>query len=134
MDMKPFDYVNSINYTKKNLMRNSDNDELAESGYVPYITNRSLSYFIDTIFYSNEINQFHHADNKLQYEYLLNSIRPKKRFAKWVKTMDSDDLEIVKLYFGYSTQKAIQALNILSPRQLKEITNKVTRGRKDEHN
>ena len=132
--MKPFDYVNSINYTKKNLMRNSDNDELAESGYVPYITNRSLSYFIDTIFYSNEINQFHHADNKLQYEYLLNSIRPKKRFAKWVKTMDSDDLEIVKLYFGYSTQKAIQALNILSPRQLKEITNKVTRGRKDEHN
>ena len=132
--MKPFDYVNSINYTKKNLMRNSDNDELAESGYVPYITNRSLSYFTDTIFYSNEINQFHHADNKLQYEYLLNSIRPKKRFAKWVKTMDSDDLEIVKLYFGYSTQKAIQALNILSPRQLKEITNKVTRGRKDEHN
>ena len=132
--MKPFDYVNSINYTKKNLMRNSDNDELAESGYVPYITNRSLSYFIDTIFYSNEINQFHHADNKLQYEYLLNSIRPKKRFAKWVKTMDSDDLEIVKLYFGYSTQKAMQALNILSPRQLKEITNKVTRGKKDEHN
>ena len=132
--MNPFDYVNSINYTKKNLMRNSDNDELAESGYVPYITNRSLSYFTDTIFYINEINQFHHADNKLQYEYLLNSIRPKKRFAKWVKTMDSDDLEIVKLYFGYSTQKAIQALNILSPRQLKEITNKVTRGRKDEHN
>ena len=132
--MKPFDYVNSINFTKKNLMRNSDNDELAESGYVPYITNKSLSYFTDTIFYSNEINQLHHADNKLQYEYLLNSIRPKKRFAKWVKTMDSDDLEIVKLYFNYSTQKAIQALNILSPRQLKEITNKVTRGRNDEHN
>jgi|TARA_R110002110_G_scaffold260443_1_gene476200 hypothetical protein len=132
--MKPFDYVNTINYSKKNLMRNSDNDELAESGYVPYLTNRSLSYFTDTVFYSNEINHYHHLDNKLQYEYLLNSIRPKKRFAKWVKTMDSDDLEIVKLYFGYSTQKAIQALNILSPKQLEEITKKVTRGRKDEHN
>ena len=132
--MKPFDYVNSINYSKKNMMEGTDNDELAESGYVPFLTNRSLSYFTDTLFYSNEINQYPHADNKLQYDYLLNSIRPKKRFAKWVKTMDSDDLEIVKLYFNYSTQKAIQALNILSPRQLKEITNKVTRGRNDEHN
>ena len=132
--MKPFDYINSINYTKDNLMRNSDNDQLSESGYVPFITNKTLSYFTDTLFYSNEINQHHHADNKLQYEYLLNSIRPKKRFAKWVKTMDSDDLEIVKLYFGYSTQKAMQALNILSPKQLEKITKKVTRGRKDEHN
>ena len=130
--MKPFDYVNSINYTKKNLMRNSDNDELAESGYVPYITNRSLSYFTDTIFYSNEINQFHHADNKLQYEYLLNSIRPKRRFAKWVKNIDSDDLEIVKQYYNYSTKKGLQALNILSPKQLQEITKKVIRGIKDE--
>ena len=132
--MKPFDYISSINYSKKNLMRNSDNDELAESGYVPFITNRSLSYFTDTIFYANEINHHHHADNKLQYEYLLNSIRPKKRFAKWVKTMDSDDLEMVKLFYNYSTKKALQALAILTPNDLCHITRKVTRGIKHEHN
>ena len=132
--MKPFDYINSINYSKKNLMRNSDNDELAESGYVPFLTNRSLSYFTDTLFYANEVNLFHHTDHKLQYEYLLNSVRPKKRFAKWVKSMDSDDLEIVKLYYNYSTKKALQALAILTPTELENITTKVTRGIKHEHN
>ena len=131
--MKPFDYVNSINHGKKNLMEGTDNDELAESDYVPFLTNRSLSYFTDTIYYSNEINQYPHADNKLQYDYLINSIRPKKRYAKWVKNTDSDDLEIVKLYFNYSTNKALQALNVLSPRELEQITNKVTRGIKNEH-
>ena len=131
--MKPFDYVNSINYSKKNLMEGTDNDELAESDYVPFLTNRSLSYFPDTVFYSNEINQYPHADNKLQYDYLLNSVRPKKRYAKWVKNTDSDDLEIVKLYFNYSTNKALQALNVLSPKELEQITNKVTRGIKNEH-
>ena len=130
--MKPFDYVNSINYSKKNMMEGTDNDELAESGYVPFLTNRSLSYFTDTLFYSNEINQYPHADNKLQYDYLLNSIRPKRRFAKWVKNIDSDDLEIVKQYYNYSTKKGLQALNILSPKQLQEITKKVIKGIKDE--
>jgi hypothetical protein len=132
--MKPFDYINSINYSKKNLMRNSDNDELAESGYVPFLTNRSLSYFADTLFYANEINHYCHIDHKLQYEYLLNSIRPKKRFAKWVKTMDSNDLEMVKLYYNYSTKKALQAIAILTPSELDYITRKVTRGIKHEHN
>ena len=130
--MKPFDYLNSINYSKKNMIEGTDNDELAESGYVPFLTNRSLSYFTDTLFYSNEINQYPHADNKLQYDYLLNSIRPKRRFAKWVKNIDSDDLEIVKQYYNYSTKKGLQALNILSPKQLQEITKKVIRGIKDE--
>ena len=113
-------------------MEGTDNDELAESDYVPFLTNRSLSYFPDTVFYSNEINQYPHADNKLQYDYLLNSVRPKKRYAKWVKATDSDDLEIVKLYFGYSTNKALQALKVLSLKQLEIITDKVTRGIKNE--
>jgi len=130
--MNPFDYINSINYTKKNLMTDSENDKLAESSYVPFITNRTLSYFTDTVFYSNEINQYHHVDNKLQYDYLINSIRPKKRFTKWVKATDSDKLEIVKLYFSYSTNKALQALKVLSLKQLEFITTKVTRGIKYE--
>ena len=114
------------------MMEGTDNDELAESGYVPFLTNRSLSYFTDTLFYANEINNYPHTDNKLQYDYLLNSIRPKKRFAKWVKNIDSDDLEIVKQYYNYSTKKGLQALSILSPKQLQEITKKVIRGIKDE--
>ena len=78
--MKPFDYVNSINHTKKNLMVDTDNDRLAESAYVPYLTNKSLSYFADTLMYANKVNVFADLDKKLQYEYLLNSIRPRKGF------------------------------------------------------
>ena len=130
--MKPFDFVNSINHKKNNMMRDTENDELAESSYVPFLTNRQLSYFPDTLFYANQMNILHNADNKLQYDYLLNSIRPKRRFAKWVKNIDSDDLEIVKQYYNYSTKKGLQALNILSPKQLQEITKKVIRGIKDE--
>ena len=71
-------------------MRGSDNDELSEKSYAPYLTNKSLSYFTDTLLYANEMNKYHFLDNKLQYEFFLNSIRKKKRFAKWAKA-DSND-------------------------------------------
>jgi|TARA_R110000744_G_scaffold95887_5_gene185190 hypothetical protein len=128
----PFDYVNSINFKKNNMMRDTDNDELAEQSYVPFLTNRSLSYFPDTIFYANQINEDHHVDYKLQYEYLLNSIRPKKRFAKWAKAVDSNDLEMVKMYYGYSNKKAEQALKLLSPAEIANIRAVITRGITDE--
>ena len=130
--MKPFDFVNSINHKKNNMMRDTENDELAESSYVPFLTNRSLSYFPDTLFYANQMNILHTTDNKLQYEYLLNSIRPKRRFAKWVKPEDNDDLEMVKMYYGYSNKKAQQVLSILSSAQKEEIRTKLTRGITDE--
>ena len=130
--MKPFDYVNDINFKKKNLMRETDNDKLAESGYVPYLTNKSLSYFPDTLFHAQNMNVNHDLDNLLQYEYLLNTVSPKKRFAKWVKPEDNDDLEIIKMYFGYSNKKAEQALKILSSDVIKEIREKITRGTQDE--
>ena len=95
--MKPFDYVNDINFKKKNLM-----------------------------------NVNHDLDNLLQYEYLLNIVRPKKRFAKWVKPEDNDDLEIIKMYFGYSNKKAEQALKVLSSEAVREIRYKITRGTQDE--
>ena len=129
--MKPFDYVNDINFKKKNLMRDTDNDKLAEGGYVPYLTNKSLSYFPDTLFLSQAMNIHHGLDNLLQYEYLLNTVRPKKRFAKWVKPEDNDDLEIIKMYFGYSNKKAEQALKILSSDVIKEIREIITRGTLD---
>ena len=90
--MKPFDYVNSINFTKKNLMKNTANDELAEKDYVPFLTNKSLSYFTDTLLYANEMNRYHFLDKRLQYEFYLNSIRKKKRFAKWAKAEDNNDV------------------------------------------
>ena len=126
--MNPFDFVTSINLTKKDLMTGTENDELAEKGYTPFIVNKALSYFPDTLLYANEVNRLAHIDNKLQYHYLLNSIRAQKRYSKWAKKEDSDDLEVVKEYYGYSNEKAYQALSILSKDQLKLIKEKLQQG------
>ena len=133
--MKPFDFINDINFGKKNLMRKTENDELSEKAYIPYITNRSLSYFTDTLLYANEMNKYGHLDNKLQYEFLLNSIRPKKRFAKWHKPEQDDDIELVSEFYNYSLPKARIVLSILSDKQLSAIRDRMTLGIKDnEHN
>ena len=135
MGMKPFDFINDINFGKKNLMRKTENDELSEKAYVPYITNKSLSYFTDTLLYANEMNKFSHLDHKLQYEFLLNSIRPKKRFAKWHKPEQDDDIELVSEFYNYSLPKARIVLSILSDKQLSAIRDRMTLGIKDnEHN
>lgn len=124
----PFDYVNAINFNKHDLMTGTENDELAEAGYVPFLTNRSLSNFPDTILYANEMNMKHHLDNKLQFHYLINSIRPKKRFSKWAKRQDSDDFEAVKEYFKYNNTKTEQAISLLTPDQIIKIKNKLKTG------
>lgn len=124
----PFEYVSAINYTKKDLMSGTENDELAEAGYSSFIINRSLSYFPDTILYSNEMNKHHHLDNKLQFHYYINSIRPKKRFSKWVKKQEDNDLEAVKEYYGYNNAKGEAALSLLSPEQIQEIIKRLNRG------
>lgn len=109
-------------------MTGTENDELAEKSYTPFIVNKALSYFPDTILYANEVNRLAHIDNKLQYSYLLNSIRPAKRFSKWAKKEDSDDLEVIKEYYGYSNEKAYQALSILSKDQLNHIKKQLEQG------
>ena len=126
--MKPFDYINSINFTKKNLMRGTENDDLAEKGYVPYITNKTLSYFTDTLLYANEMNRYHFLDNKLQYEFYLNSIRKKKRFAKWAKADNNDELNMISEYYKISLPKAKDALKILSPEKKKDKSNNLEKG------
>lgn len=130
--MKPFDYINSINFTKKNLMKGSENDELAEKGYVPYITNKTLSYFTDTLLYANEMNRYHFLDNRLQYEFYLNSIRKKKRFAKWAKADDNDELSMISEFYQISLSKAKEAIKILSPEQIKIIKDKMEQGIKND--
>ncbi len=120
----PFDFVNSINFTKKDLMP----DEVHEKQYVPFIVNRALSYFMDTVYYANEMNLCSTLDSKLQYHYLINSVRPQKRFSKWVKKQEDSDLDAVMEYFGYSYAKARTAIELLSPEQIKIIKQKLEKG------
>ena len=109
-------------------MRDTNNDRIAEKEYSSFLTNRALSYFNDTIGYANEMNVRHYADNLLQFEYLLNIVRVKKRFSKWVKKENDRDLSLVKEYYGYSNTKALQVLSILTPEQIKFIKGKLEKG------
>ena len=122
--MGPFEYLNSINYSKKDIMV----DDLTEKSYNSFMVNRSLSYFWDTIQFANTMNRWHHTDNKLQYHFLINIIRKRKRFSKWFKPETESDIEVVKKYYGYSNEKARQALPLLSPDQIKIIRQKVDQG------
>jgi len=126
--MNPFDYVNAINDTKKNLMVGTDNDELAEKGYIPFMVNKSLSYFIDTILYANEINEYAHIDNKLQFEYYLNGIPKKKRFSKWAKKEKSDDLDIICEYYGCNYTRAAEIHKIINKTNIDFMKQKLQKG------
>lgn len=117
--MNTFDFVNAINsVAKKNLIKE---DPDCERLYEPYVVNKSFSYFADSVMYANAMNINHHLDRKLQNDYLLNSLRPSKRFAKWVKNYEVSDLEAVKSFFKISTPKARDALRILTPDQIRKI-------------
>ena len=122
--MNPFDYVNSVNYSKKDIMVSP----AEEKAYNPFMMNRSLSYFSDTVVIANEMNRYHHLDSRLQYQFLINMVRKRKRFSKWVKPELENDLESVKEYYGYSNEKARQALPLLSPSQIQKIKEKVNKG------
>ena len=126
--MNPFDFVNDINFGKKDIMTDSDNPELAEKTYNPFLTNRALSYFPDTIQFANMMNKNSHIDNMLQYSFLLNIIRKRKRFSKWFKKNDDDVLQMVIDYYGYSVNKAKEALKILNNEQIEAIRVKLIKG------
>jgi len=128
----PFNFINSINQTKQDLMRGTANDKIAENSYSPFLTNRALSYHNDTIFYANEMNIRHRSDNLLQYHYLLNTVRPKKRYAKWVKKNNDGDVSVIKEYYGYNDVKARQALAILTEDQISIIKKILEKGGKDD--
>ena len=122
--LSPFEFVTSINDSKKDIMV----DDIAERSYSSFMTNRSLSYFQDTVQFANLMNQYHHLDNKLQYHFLINIIRKRKRFSKWIKPDLDSDTEVVKQYYGYSNEKAKQVLSLLSPEQIKIRKQKVSKG------
>lgn len=126
--MNPFDYVNAINMSKKDIIRGSENPELAEKSYVPFMTNKSLSYFVDTIMYANEMNRSSHIDNVLQNDYYLNSVRVSKRFSKWSKKLENGDIEAIQEYYKVSFAKAVEIINVLKPEQISLIKEKNIKG------
>ena len=125
MELK--EWLNSINQTKKNLI---DEDPSLEKEYPPYIINRCFSGHLDAIMFANEMNLYHFLDKKMQYDFLLNTLRSKKRFSPWLRIDTIKDLDLVKRYYGYSNEKAKQALRILTKEQLNFIKSKFETGGK----
>jgi hypothetical protein len=119
--MNPFIFVRAINTSKKDVMED-------EKDYNAFMVNRSLSYFPDTVIYANEMNQHAHLDNRLQFDFLINIIRKRKRFSKWNKASESNDIRAVKEYYGYSNEKARDVLPLLSKNELKFIKEKIDHG------
>jgi len=125
MELK--DWLNSINFNKENLIK-EDPDIVKQ--YPPFIVNKCLAGHLDTILFANEMNKHHHLDKDMQYSFLLNSLRKRKRFSPWLRKDKIEDLECVKTYYGYSNEKAQQALKILTPEQLNYIKKKLDLGGK----
>ena len=126
------DYLNAINQTKEPLM--DTEDEQWEKKYPPFIVNRCVAPFPDTIMLLNEINQLPHLDNKLQFDFLINSLRPRKRYTPWLKAKKLENLEYVKEFYGYNNEKAKDALDILNDEQISYIKRKLYKGGKDGRN
>ena len=122
--MGPFDFIKAINESK-DVMKN---DPFAEKDYIPFLVNRGLSFFQDTILQVNEMNRNHFLDNKLQFDYLINNIRPRKRWSKWLKPDKIDNLEMVKTYFGFGNEKAKEALEVLTNENIEDIKSKLAEG------
>ena len=122
--MNPFEIVKQITFEKKDIII----DRESEKAYNPFMINRSLSYFNDTVLFANEMNRYWQLDAKLQFQFLLNIVRKRKRFSKWVKPETDSDIDAVREYYGYSNAKTIQILPLLSSDQVAIIKNKVKKG------
>ena len=119
--MNPFALISSISNTKLDILEN-------EKDYNAFMVNRGLSYFPDTVIYANEMNKFHHLDSRLQYTFLINIIRKRNRFSKWNKSDESEDINAIKEYYGYSNEKARDVLPLLSNESLKIIRGRINHG------
>ena len=119
------DWLNSINFNKENLI---EEDPSTIKDYAPYIINRCLSGNIDSILFANEMNKYSFLDKDMQYSFYLNTLRKKKRFSPWLRKEKVTDLEIIKQYYGYSNEKASNALKILTPEQINYIKQRLETG------
>ena len=123
------DYLKAINKTKEKLM--DTDDKMWEKKYSPFIVNKCVAPFPDTIHLVNEMNIPHHLDSKLQFDFLLNSLRPRDRYTPWLKAKKIKNIEYVKEYYGYSNEKAKGALDILNDEQIKTIKDSLSKGGKN---
>ena len=123
------DYINAINYTKEPLL--DTEDDQWEKKYPSYIINKCIAPFPDSLMLVNEINQLHHLDKKLQYDFLINCLRARKRYTPWMKAKKLENLEYVKEYYGYNNEKAKSALDILNDEQISAIKTKLNKGGRD---
>jgi len=119
-------YLTAINYSKEKLLDTDDRDW--EKKYPPFIINKGLSYFSDTVMYANEMNRLHHATKHMQFSFFLNSIKSRKRFSKWLKSSKIKDLDVVKQHFGYSNKKAQEALSLMTKKQIDYIKERLYKG------
>lgn len=122
--ISPFDFANSINFTKENLIV----DEATEKEYNPFIVNRAMGFAADTVIPANEMNARPHIDNKMQYDFLCAVVRKSKRYSKWIKS-EEENLDAVQEYFGYSFNKAKEALRILTDDDIAKIKHKLVRSK-----
>ena len=120
-------FLGSINITKENVLLDDSNGKIEEA-YNPFIINKTLSYFPDTIMQSNTMNQFFDLDKKLQYEFLLNSIRKKKRFSKWIRSNIEENVDTVKQYYKVGNEKAVEILSLLNDEQISIIKSELSEG------
>jgi len=119
--MSPFALISSISNTKIDILEN-------EKDYNAFMVNRGLSYFPDTVIYANEMNKFHHLDSRLQFDFLINIVRKRNRFSKWNKSVEGENLQVVKEYYGYSNEKARDVLPLLSKEHLNIIRGRIQHG------
>jgi len=120
-------FLNSINSTKQNVLLEDTNGKI-EQAYNSYIINKSLSYFPDTIMQSNTVNMYFNLDNKLKYDFLLNSIRKRKRFTPWVKSTAEENIEVIKMYFNVGNEKANEILSLLNENHINKIKEQLSKG------
>lgn len=123
--MKPFEYIKEITSGKDTTVMDSEENTKA---YNAFLVNRGLSQFQDCVGLANVMNRYAFLDKKLQFDFLINTIRKRKRFSKWAKADKLDHIEVIKEYYGYSNEKARQALKLLTPDQIKIIQQKVYKG------
>ena len=126
------DYLKAINQTKEKLLDTEDEEWVKK--YPPFIVNKCLEQFPDTCMLVNEINQLPHIDKKLQFDFLINSLRPRKRYTPWMKAKKLENLEYVKEFYGYNNEKARAALDILNDEQISAIKTKLYKGGKHGRN
>jgi hypothetical protein len=119
--MNPFEIIKAISSTKKDILEN-------EKDYNGFMVNRGLSYFPDTVIYANEMNKYHHLDSRLQFDFLINIVRKRNRFSKWNKSIESENINAIKKFYGYSNEKARDVLPLLSDENLKILRGRIQHG------